>query len=135
MEIEQYMYDAYRRTEERVNQLKRALDADMLTEAIIRIIFDWPAPAKVEEKQPEPAPAPVQTVAQAAKPMTSKKAEMMARVKQMHLKGMTGRQIAEKTGLSEGTVSTYKKEMGLIGVCSLSDVNAPGLHGGATEVG
>ena len=132
--IEQYMYDAYKRTEERVNQLKRALDAGQLTEAFIRIIFDWsaPQPKLVEQlkeelnKQEAPILIPADYVAPPpVRPATSKKHEMMKKVKELHLEGLNGKQIAEKTGLSEGTVSTYKKEMGLVGEASLTMINAP----------
>ena len=86
MVVEQYMYDAYRRNEERVNQLHRALDAGMATEAFVRIIFDWPAPIRGKEEKPEPVTIPTKTVAPPPpKPMTSKKAEMMAKVKKLHL--------------------------------------------------
>lgn len=126
MVVEQYMYDAYRRNEERVNQLHRALDAGMVTEDFIRIIFDWPAPIRGEEAKPEPVTIPTKTIAPPPpKPMTSKKAEMMAKVKKLHLEGLNGAQIAKKTGLSEGTVSTYKKEMGLIPISSMTEISGP----------
>lgn len=132
MVIEQYIYDSYKRNEERVSQLHRALDAGMATEAFVRIIFDWPAPEKVEEKKPEPAPTPVKTIAPPpVKPLTPKKAEMMAKVKQLHLEGLNGSQIAKKLGLAEGTVSGYKKEMGLVGTSSMTMIE--GAHGGQMQ--
>ena len=132
--IEQYMYDAYKRTEERVNQLKRALDTGAMTEKFVRIIFDWsaPQPKLVEQlkeelnKQEAPILIPADYVAPPpVRPATSKKHEMMKKVKKLHLEGLNGAQIAKQTGLSEATVSTYKKEMGLVGVASLTMINAP----------
>ena len=130
--IEQYMYDAYKRTEERVNQLKRALDAGAMTEKFVRIIFDWPEPTtslKELEQSIKEAPTilvPADYVAPPpVRPATSKKHEMMKKVKELHLEGLNGAQIAKKTGLSEATVSTYKKEMGLVGEASLTMINAP----------
>ena len=49
----------------------------------------------------------------------------MAKVKRLHLEGLNGKQIADKTGLSEDTVSTYKKEMGLIPISSMTEISGP----------
>lgn len=118
-----------------VEHLHRFLDKGMLSEDMVRLIFGW---KKKEEKEPEPVstPALVKTIVPPPpKPMTSKKGEMMAKVKSLHLKGLNSKQIAEKTGLSDSTVSTYKKEMGLIGEASLTLLNSPGNCSGATAVG
>ena len=131
MVIEQYMYDSFKRTEERVSQLHRALNAGMMTTEFVRLIFDWPAPEKkVEEKKP--ALAPVKTIIPPPpKPLASKKSEMMKKVKDLRVNhSMSGKQIAEKTGLSEATVSTYLKEMGLRNESSMTEISGPVPGGG-----
>lgn len=117
-----------------VEHLHRILDNGMLCDDMVRLIFNWPAPEKPE---PEPVTIPTKTIVPPPpKPMNSKKTEMMKKVKDLRVNhGMSGKQIAEKTGLSEGTVSTYLKEMGLRGETFLTEVNAPGICSGATEVG
>lgn len=131
MTIERYMYDSFKRTEERVSQLHRALNAGMMTTDFVRLIFDWPAPEKKAEEK-KPAPAPVKTIVPPPiKPLAPKKAEMMAKVKELHLQEMNGAQIARKLGLAEGTVSGYKKEMGLVGTSSMTMIE--GAHGGQMQ--
>lgn len=49
----------------------------------------------------------------------------MKKVKNLHLEGKNGKQIAAETGLSEATVSTYLKEMGLRGVSSMTEISGP----------
>ena len=115
--------------ENNVALLKRVMDHGPASDDQIRMIFDWPVPEKkmiinnegitIERIHSEIVPPP-------PKPMTSKKHEMMKKVKELHLEGLNGKQIAEKTGLSEGTVSTYKKEMGLISETSMTMINAHG---------
>ena len=128
--IEQYMYDAYKRTEERVNQLRRLLDAGEATEKIICLIFDWEMP-KREQIPTIPISTTPAIVPPPPKPMTSKKHEMMKKVKELHKEGLNGAQIAKKTGLSETTISTYKKEMGLVGETSMTLIE--GAHGGQMQ--
>ena len=147
--------------DDHVDLLHTALENGEMTENLVRLIFRWPkdnswltdqikapaitvrvpvAAALAPEQSAEPitqkANPPEKTIVPPPpKPMTSKKGEMMAKVKSLHLKGLNGKQIAEKTGLSESTVSTYKKEMGLIGEASLTLLNSPGNCSGATAVG
>ena len=116
--------------ENNVDLLKRVMEHGHASNDLIRMIFGW---QMVPSLQVSTSPAvvvrePADSTAIAPpppKPMTSKKHEMMKKVKELHLEGLNGKQIAEKTGLSEGTVSTYKKEMGLVGEASLTMINAP----------
>ena len=132
MVIEQYMYDAFKRNEERVQQLHRMLDAGEATGKIIRLIFDWPAP----QEEPKAVPLPPLPETQAdpivvppPKPLKSKKPEMMAKVKDMKVNhDMSRKEIAKATGLSVSTVDTYLKEQGLVGEASMTLLE--GAHGG-----
>ena len=111
--------------ENNVDLLRRVMDHGHASDDMIRMIFGWQNRTdglpnlvmKINEPQAAIVPPP-------AKPITSKKHEMMKKVKELHLEGLNGKQISEKTGLSEGTVSTYKKEMGLVGEASLTMINA-----------
>lgn len=109
-----------------VAHLHRFLDKGMLSEDMVRLIFGW---KKDEEKEQEPVstPAPVKTIIPPPpKPLTSKKSEMMKKVKDLRVNhSMSGKQIAEKTGLSEATVSTYLKEMGLRNESSMTEISGP----------
>lgn len=118
-----------------VEHLHRFLDKGMLSEDMVRLIFGWKkddtslrsSVAALEDQKPANEPVIVKPP---QKPLTSKKAEMMAKVKKLHLEGLNGKQIADKTGLSEGTVSTYRKEMGLIPISSMTEISGPVPGGG-----
>lgn len=142
IEIEVKEYVQLKILEDKIAELRRVYDEDAhISDSTFYTIFGWERKAK-ETFSVSTSPAIVSTpalvktiVPPPPKPMTSKKGEMMAKVKSLHLKGLNGKQIAEKTGLSESTVSTYKKEMGLIGEASLTLLNSPGNCSGATAVG
>ena len=115
--------------ENNVALLKRVMDHGPASDAQIRMIFDWPVPENkmiinnegitIERTHSEIVPPP-------PKPLTSKKSEMMKKVKDLRVNhSMSGKQIAEKTGLSEATVSTYLKEMGLRNESSMTEISGP----------
>ncbi len=137
IEVEVKEYIQLKILEDKIAELHRVYDEDKsISDDMLYMIFGWERKAKETfSVSTSPAivstPAPVKTIAPPPpKPMTSKKAEMMAKVKKLYLEGLNGKQIAGKTGLSEDTVSTYKKEMGLIPISSMTEISGPVPGGG-----
>ena len=128
--------------ENNVDLLRRVMDHGHASDDLIRMIFGWQkeitgfdvytSPAIVTAPQPAPtvdvhsAPKTITSVPPPPKPFTSKKSEMMKKVKDLRVNhSMSGKQIAEKTGMSEATVSTYLKELGLRNESSMTEISGP----------